>query len=101
MWIVGGLVLLTLIVCGCSPDVSREPAVDAGTSSTGSGGADAGTADAADADVEWTHDPGKTFSSVSCKDDGMMLFVEAWPGEGVLPIAFKRPVGAPAAPTAH
>lgn len=76
-----GLVILTSMACGCAPEVSQGPAGSAGTSSTGSGGADAGGADAgaADAAAEWTHDPGETYSSIMCKDDGMQLFVELWP----------------------
>ncbi|XYH93626.1 hypothetical protein ACMHYB_38040 [Sorangium sp. So ce1128] len=72
----GCLLLMTSIASGCAAKVSHEPDSGAGTSSTGSGGAGAGAADAAEAGVEWTHDPGKTFSYVGCKDHGMVLFVE-------------------------
>ncbi|XXT21120.1 hypothetical protein WME94_06060 [Sorangium sp. So ce429] len=75
----GCLLLMTSIASGCAAKVSHEPDSGAGTSSTGSGGAGAGAADAAEAGVEWTHDPGKTFSYVGCKDHGMVLFVEIWP----------------------
>lgn len=76
MRLLGWLMLQALIVCGCSPSVLHTPSGDAGTSSAGSGGADAGVADAG---VEWTHDPGQTFSSITCKEDGMLLLVEVWP----------------------